>query len=140
MQAPCPPWLESHTFTGCKIDLAGTYTLHAVDGRFTSNEQELRHHRRYCGETRVHDIAERNGSNYRRLRSAAERVKVQDLGGNTVTSERHRVTLTLTTPRRCNLTLHQRQRLSPRSTGVAHFTGCSINLANTYSLHAADAG
>ncbi|HEY5173035.1 MAG TPA: hypothetical protein VIK54_15025, partial [Acidimicrobiia bacterium] len=64
-------------------------------------------------------------------------VKVEDLGGNTVTTDTTSVTLTITTPVGANLNCTGANPL-PTVNGVAAFTGCSINLANTYSLHAAD--
>ena len=64
-------------------------------------------------------------------------VKVQDLGGNTVTSDTTSVTLTITTPAGAILNCTGGNPL-PTVNGVAAFTGCSIDLANTYSLHAAD--
>ena len=47
------------TFAGCKIDLAGTYTLTATDGLDAGGEQLVDDHRRRGGEARLHDAAER---------------------------------------------------------------------------------
>ena len=63
-------------------------------------------------------------------------VTVQDLGGNTVTTDTSSVTLTLTTPAGATLTCTNANPL-PAVAGVATFTGCNIDLANT-TLHAAD--
>jgi hypothetical protein len=62
---------------------------------------------------------------------------VQDLGGNTVTTGNSSVTLTITTPAGASLTCTSGNPLSTVN-GIATFSGCAINLANTYTLHAAD--
>src|SRR5207244_249647 len=64
-------------------------------------------------------------------------VGVQDLGGNAVVGDTSSVTLTITTPAGATLTCTNASPL-PAVAGVATFTGCKIDLAGTYTLHAAD--
>ena len=59
-------------------------------------------------------------------------VRVVDAGGNTVTTSTATVTPTLTSPAGATLTCAAKQAVS----GIATFTGCSVNSAGTYTLTA----
>jgi len=61
-------------------------------------------------------------------------VTVQDAGGNTVTTSVASVTLSLTTA--AGATLNCTTNPTNAVAGVDTFAGCSINLANTYTLTA----
>ena len=61
-------------------------------------------------------------------------VTVQDAGGNTVTTSVASVTLSLTTAAGATLTCTPNPKNA--AAGVDTYAGCSINLANTYTLTA----
>ena len=63
-------------------------------------------------------------------------VTVQDLGGNTVTTNTSAVTLALTVPGSATLTCTTNPQAAVA--GVATFAGCKIDLASTYTLTATD--
>ena len=126
------------TFAGCKIDLAGTYTLHAVDGAFTATSSSFTISigtAAKIGFTRQPG-ASTGGSAF----SSQPRVGVQDLGGNTVTSTNTgTVALTITQPSTpAGAALTCTNATVAVSAGVATFAGCKIDLAGTYTLHAVD--
>jgi len=123
------------TFAGCNIDLAGTYTLHAADGAFTATGGSLSI--TVGAAAKVAFTTSPSDSPTNTPFPVQPVVKVQDLGGNTVTTDTTSVTLTITTPAGAILNCTGANPL-PTVNGVAAFTGCSINLENTYSLHAAD--
>ena len=64
-------------------------------------------------------------------------VKVEDVAGNTVTTDASGVTLTITTPNGALLTCTNATPLQAVN-GVATFSGCKIDRAGTYTLHAVD--
>ena len=123
------------TFGGCNIDLAGTYTLHAVDGTFGATGDSLLI--TVGPPAKLTFTTSPNASTRNTPFPLQPIVAVQDLGGNTVTSDNSSVTLTITTPAGALLNCTSANPL-PTLNGVATFTGCAINLANTYTLHAAD--
>jgi trimeric autotransporter adhesin len=123
------------TFGGCNIDLAGTYTLHAVDGTFGATGDPLLI--TVGPPAKLTFTTSPNASTRNTPFPLQPIVAVQDLGGNTVTSDNSSVTLTITTPAGALLNCTSANPL-PTLNGVATFTGCAINLANTYTLHAAD--
>ena len=84
------------TFAGCKIDLAGTYTLHAVDGGFTATS--LSFAITTGAAAKIGFTTSPSGSTGGVPFGAQPIVAVQDLGGNTVTTDSSGVTLTITTP------------------------------------------
>ena len=63
-------------------------------------------------------------------------VTIQDAAGNTVTTDTSSVTLTLTTPD--GATLNCATNPTVAVSGIASFTGCSIDKAGTYTLTATD--
>jgi hypothetical protein len=123
------------TFGGCNIDLAGTYTLHAVDGTFAATGDSLLI--TVGPPAKLTFTASPTDSTRNTPFPQQPVVAVQDLGGNTVTSGNSSVTLTITTPAGALLNCTSANPL-PTLNGVATFAGCAINLANTYTLHAAD--
>jgi hypothetical protein len=123
------------TFTGCKIDLSGTYTLHAVDGSFSATSNSF-------GITvgtaaKLAFTTSPNDSTTNTAFSVQPVVKVEDLGGNVVVSDTSSVALTITTAAGATLNCSSANPL-PTINGVAAFTGCRIDLANTYTLDATD--
>jgi len=136
--SPLPAVAGVATFTGCAIDLAGTYTLHAADGSLnpaTSASVAVT----VGTAAKVGFTASPSASTGGTAFTTQPVVAVQDLGGNTVVGNSSSVTLTITTPAGALLTCSNASPL-PASVGVATFTDCSINLAGTYTLHAADGG
>jgi hypothetical protein len=125
------------TFAGCKIDLAGTYTLHAVDGGFTATSLSVTIS--VGAAANITFTTSPSGSTGGVAFGAQPIVAVQDLGGNTVTTDGSGVTLTITAPGGALLNCTNASPL-PAVNGVATFTGCKIDLAGTYTLHAADGG
>jgi hypothetical protein len=123
------------TFGGCNIDLAGTYTLHAVYGSFAATSDPLTI--TVGAAAKLTFTTSPNDSSTNTPFPRQPVVAVQDLGGNTVTTNNSSVTLTITTPAGASLNCTSGNPLSTVN-GVATFTGCAINLANTYTLHAAD--
>ena len=63
-------------------------------------------------------------------------VTIQDAAGNTVTTDTSSVTLTLTTPDGATLTCATNPTVAV--SGIASFTGCTIDKAGTYTLTATD--
>ena len=63
-------------------------------------------------------------------------VTVQDAAGNTTTTTTSSVTLTLTTPAGASLTCAANPTAA--TSGIASFTGCTIDTAGTYTLTATD--
>src|SRR5207248_1919930 len=125
------------TFAGCKIDLAGTYTLHAVDGGFAATSLSVTI---TTGAPAIIALTTPpQGSTGGVAFSTQPIVAVQDRGGNRVTTDSRGVPLTITTP---GGALQNSTNASPLpvGNGVATFTGCKIDLAGNYTLHAADAG
>jgi hypothetical protein len=133
--SPLPTVAGVATFAGCKIDLAGTYTLHAVDGTFSATSNSF-------GITvgtaaKLAFTTSPNNSTTNTAFSVQPVVKVEDLGGNVVVSDTSSVALTITTAAGATLNCSSANPL-PAINGVAAFTGCSIDLANSYTLGAAD--
>src|SRR5207248_1211029 len=125
------------TFAGCKIDLAGNYTLHAADTGFTATSLSVTGS--VGGTANIAFTTSPIGSTGGVPFGAQPIVDVQDLRGNTVTTDSSGVTLTITTPGGALLNCTTASPL-PAVNGVATFTGCKIDLAGNYTLHAADAG
>ena len=135
--SPLPAVAGVAAFTACKVDLANTYTLHAVDGALTPGTSSA--FVISVGAAAQLAFTQQPSATAATTVAFAQQpnVAVQDLGGNTVTTDVSGVTLTLSTPAGATLTCTSATPL-PAVAGVAHFTGCNINLANTYTLHAAD--
>ena len=123
-------------FAGCKIDLSGSYTLHAVDGLLTpatSNTLSIT----AAGATKLAFTTSPSSSTGGIAFGTQPVVTIEDVAGNTVTADASGVTLTITTPAGALLNCTNATPL-PAASGVATFTGCKIDLAGTYTLHAAD--
>jgi trimeric autotransporter adhesin len=134
--SPLPASTGAATFTGCKIDLIGTYTLHATDGGLTAATSASV----AITVGAAAKVAFTTSPNDAAINAAFTQqpvVKVQDLGGNTVTTDTGSVTLTLTIPGGATITCTNVMPL-PTASGVATFTGCAINVAGTYTMHAAE--
>src|SRR5207244_3990279 len=84
------------TFAGCKIDLAGTNTLHAVDGGFTATSNGFTIPTGAAAN--IAFTTSPTGSTGGLALRAPPPIAVQDLGGNTVTTDSSGVTLTITAP------------------------------------------
>ena len=134
--SPLPASVGVATFTDCSINRAGTYTLHAGDGGLTAATSSS-FVISVGAPAQLAFTTSPNNSTTNAAFTSQPVVKVQDLGGNTVTTDVSPVTLTITTPAGAVLTCTNITPL-PTVAGVATFTGCAINLANTYTLHAAD--
>jgi trimeric autotransporter adhesin len=134
--SPLPTVAGVATFTDCSIDLVGTYTLHADDGALTTATSNTFGITVGTAAKLAFTTSPSNAATNAAFVTQPV-VKVQDLGGNTVTSDTSSVTLTLTTPAGAVLTCTNATPL-PVVNGVATFTGCAVNLANSYTLHAAD--
>ncbi|HEY5013806.1 MAG TPA: hypothetical protein VIK61_14030, partial [Acidimicrobiia bacterium] len=123
------------TFAGCKIDLIGTYTLTAADGSLTtavSSSVTIT-----LGQAAKLAFTTQPGSSTGGVAFAAQPVvKVQDLGGNTVTSNTSSVTLAITTPAGATLACTANPKAAVA--GIATFAACKIDLEGTYTLTATD--
>ncbi|MGY2746804.1 beta strand repeat-containing protein [Arthrobacter sp. UYCu723] len=119
-------------FSGCSINTTGTYTLTATGAGF--NTASLNFTISLGPATKLGFTTNPSGSTGGIAFSAQPVVAVQDAGGNTSTSTAT-VTLTITTPAGAALTC----TTNPVTTisGVAAFSGCSINKSGTFTLTAA---
>lgn len=120
-------------FSGCSVNKAGTYTLTATGAGFTT--ASLNYTIALGPAAKLGFTTNPTSSTGGILFSSQPVVAVQDAGGNTVTTSTAPVTLTLTTPAGAALacTTNPVTAIS----GVAAFSGCSINKAGTYTLTAA---
>ena len=125
------------TFTGCKIDKAGTYTLTATASGLTAA----------LSPSLTITVGPANKLAFSTNPSGATGgtalatqpvVTIQDAGGNPVTSGTNAVTLAITTPAGATLTCATNPRTAVA--GVAAFTGCKIDKAGTYTLTATATG
>src|SRR5207253_6060994 len=117
-------------FTGCKIDRAGTYTLHAADGSLTP-ATSLGFTISVGTAARIGFTASPNASTGGVASTTQPVVAVQDLGGNTVTTTNTgTVALTITQPSTpAGAALTCTNATVAVSAGVATFAGCKIDLA-----------
>jgi hypothetical protein len=126
------------TFTGCRIDKVGTYTITATDGLLTSAISDSVTITAGAASTLAF-ITSPSGSTGGVAFVSQPVVAVQDAGGNTVTTSGAPVTLTITTP--AGATLACSANPTNAVAGVATFVGCSISLkTGTYTLTAASSG
>jgi hypothetical protein len=126
------------TFTGCRIDKVGTYTITATDGLVTSAISDSVTITAGAASTLAF-ITSPSGSTGGVAFVSQPVVAVQDAGGNTVTTSGAPVTLTITTP--AGATLACSANPTNAVAGVATFVGCSISLkTGTYTLTAASSG
>jgi hypothetical protein len=126
------------TFTGCRIDKVGAYTLTATDGLLTSATSSSVTITAGAASTLAF-ITSPSGSTGGVAFASQPVVAIQDAGGNTVTTSVAPVTLTITTP--AGATLACSANPTNAVAGVATFAGCSISLkTGTYTLTAASSG
>jgi ribosomal protein L24E len=127
------------TFTGCNIDRnSGTaYTLTATDGSLTgatSTGTVVS----VGAAARLGFVQQPSTSTASTLAFAVQpHVAVQDAGGNTVTGNTSTVNLTLTTPGTATLACTSTTAVAAVA-GVATYVGCHVDVAHSYTLHAAD--
>ncbi|TFD93034.1 hypothetical protein E3T61_05525 [Cryobacterium lactosi] len=124
------------TFSGCKINTAGSYTLTATSGVLTpavSGSVTITP----GPATKLAFSANPSGSTGGVAFSGQPTVVVQDAGGNTATSTTG-VTLSLVNANGAVLTCTTNP-VSPVS-GVAAFAGCAVDRAGTYTLRAVSGG
>jgi len=121
------------TFTGCRINKAGTYTLTATASGLTSASSTSV--TITVGAASQLAFTTSPSSSTGGVAFAAQPVvTVQDAGGNTVSTSVASVTLSLTTAAGATLTCTPNPKNA--AAGVDTYAGCSINLANTYTLTA----
>jgi len=124
------------TFVGCSIDRNSTHTLTATDAALAAPESSAVvtaiGPAAKLGFT-TQPSASTGGVNF----TTQPAVSVQDLGGNTVTTNISGVTLSITTPGGATLGCTNNGPVAAVA-GVATFAGCDIDVAGTYTLHAAD--
>jgi hypothetical protein len=126
------------TFTGCRIDKVGTYTLTATDGLLTPATSSSVSITTGAASTLAFTTSPSSSTGGTAFASQPA-VSVQDAGGNTVTTSVASVTLTITTPAGAALACSANP--TNAIAGVATFTGCSISLkTGTYTLTAASSG
>jgi trimeric autotransporter adhesin len=123
-------------FIGCKIDRAAGYTLTATDGSLTSAVSSP-FAIAVGGASKLAFTTQPSGSTGGVAFGTPPVVKVQDLGGNTVTGDTSSVTLAITNPAGATLACTSLNPL-PAVGGVAAFVGCKIDRAAGYTLTATD--
>ncbi|WEO75808.1 hypothetical protein BJQ94_10460 [Cryobacterium sp. SO2] len=120
------------SFSGCRIDKAGNYTLTATSGTLAAAVSGT-----YSvtpgPATQLAFSVNPSGASGGAAFSAQPTVLVQDAGGNTA-SIAVAVTLSLTTPNGATL-ICTANPVSAQS-GVATFSGCAVNRAGSYTLRA----
>ena len=129
-------------FTGCAIDKAGTYTLRATDGSLTSTVSSSITITAGAPDKLAFTTAPSATATSDTALAPQPVVTIQDAAGNTVTTDTSAVTLTLTTPtappRGAPPDLPPTSTNPTAVTGIARFTGCTIDKAGTYTLSATD--
>jgi signal peptidase I len=125
------------TFAGCKIDLAGTYTLTATSGTLTS-AVSASFTIEASAATKLAFTTNPSGSTGGVAFATQPVVTVQDASGNTVTTSIASVDLSITTPAGATLSCAE----DPKSavSGVATFAGCKVDKSGTYTLTAVSSG
>jgi len=127
-------------FSGCAIDKAGTgYQLHASDG-VLSQADSTTFNVTVGPAAKLAFTTEPSSGTGGTALGTQPVVTVQDAGGNTVTTDTSNVTLSITsgtgTP---GAALSCTTNPLAASSGVAGFSGCSVDKAGTsYKLHASD--
>jgi hypothetical protein len=124
------------SFSGCRIDKAGTYTLTAAGAGFTTVSASLTITTGTA--TRLAFTTQPSGSTGAVPFGTQPAVSIQDDGGNTVTTSTATVDLTLTGS--SGAVLNCTASTVAAVNGVATFTGCSIDKTGTYTLTATSAG
>jgi signal peptidase I len=120
------------TFSGCRIDRTGSYTLTATSSGLTTAVSAS--FTIFGPATKLAFTTNPSGSTGGVPFATQPVVAVQDAGGNTVATSTASVTLSITTPAGATLTC----TANPKSavSGLATFSGCSINKPGTYTLTA----
>jgi hypothetical protein len=124
------------TFSGCRIDKAGTYTLTAAGAGFTAVSAVFTITTGTA--TRLAFTTQPSGSSGAVPFGTQPAVSIQDDGGNTVTTSAATVGLTLTGS--SGAVLSCTASAVAAVNGVAAFTGCNIDKTGTYTLTATSAG
>ncbi|WP_457965943.1 hypothetical protein M1E17_05320 [Arthrobacter sp. D1-29] len=124
------------SFSGCRIDKTGTYTLTASGAGFTTVSASFTV--TIGAASRLAFTTQPSGSTGSVSFGTQPAVSIQDDGGNTVTTSAATVDLTLTGTTGATLNCTATQVAA--AAGVATFSGCSINRAGTYTLTATSAG
>ncbi|HEX4492879.1 MAG TPA: hypothetical protein VH914_16860, partial [Acidimicrobiia bacterium] len=123
------------TFAGCDVDHANTYTLTAASSGLTSAVSDTFTVTVGAASTLAFTTQPAGATGGTAFTSQPV-VAVQDLGGNTITSDTSNVTLALTSAG--GATLSCTTNPNAAVAGVATFAGCAIDLAGTYTLTATD--
>ena len=121
------------TFTGCKIDKVGTYTLTATDGSLTPAVSTIITIDPAAA-SKLAFTSQPDGGPAATPFTSQPTVTVQDASGNTATGSSSSITLALTNPNGAVLTCTTNPLAA--SVGVAAFGGCQVDLAGTYTLTA----
>jgi signal peptidase I len=122
------------TFAGCRINTAGVYTLTATSGVLaaaTSSSFTI-----YGAASKLAFTTSPSSSTGGTAFGTQPVVTVQDSGGRTVTNSGATVTLAITAPTGGATLTCSSSNSRTASSGVATFSGCSIDLAGTYTLTA----
>ena len=126
------------TFSGCRVSIAGTYTLTATSGALTAAVSAsfiVSTGAVKLAFTRSPSTTTAAGSNF----GTQPRVAVQNAAGSTISSPVRAITLTLTPPDGgAALTCTPNPRNT--SSGVARFSGCKVDKPGTYTLTATASG
>ena len=125
------------SFAGCKIDVANTYTLTATATGLTPGVSASLIVTAGAA-AKVAFTTAPSGSTGGVAFATQPVVKVQDLAGNTVTTDTSSVTLSI--PAGVPALTCTSANPLPAVAGVATFTGCKIDVAGTYTLTATDSG
>lgn len=125
------------TFAGCSINKPGTYTLTATSGTLATAASTT-FTITVGPAAKLGFTTQPSGATYNTVLGTQPVVAVQDAGGNTITGSTAQVTLSITTPAGAVLTCAQNPVSA--ASGIAGFTGCSIDKAGTYTLTAASTG
>jgi hypothetical protein len=136
---PTTAFLGVATFSGCKIDKIGTYTLTAAASGLTS-AVSASFTIALGPATKLGFTVTPASTAVNTSFAAQPKVAIQDAGGNTVTSSSASVLLAITAP--AGGALITSCSVNPRSTtsGVATFASCRIDTAGTYTLTATASG
>jgi hypothetical protein len=128
------------SFTGCAIDLAGTYTLTATDGTLASAVSETLTVA-VGAAAKLHISTQPLGAVHSVALTNQPIVQVEDAGSNLVTAGSSVVTLALTPPLTGTPVLTCTTALTrTTASGVATFAGCAVDTIGDYSVTASDPG
>jgi hypothetical protein len=123
-------------FSGCSVNKAGTYTLTATGAGFTAASTSFTITTGPAA--KLGFTTQPSGSTGSVPFGTQPAVSIQDAGGNTITTSAATVDLTLTGS--SGAALNCTASAVAAVSGVAAFTGCSIDKTGTYTLTATSAG